>query len=153
MAKKARDKYVEANKIEEEAKELERQAKALVNASKIIEMNMEEERRSYYSSTKHTKRVKGVTIEFSEQFNELVDAAMMVQKEHMDLEWLKHQRDHYKSTLGRSITMEQAVETLGEVESLIKALENEHKELLEKQEEKNARTKRVCSEWEEGDAG
>lgn len=153
VAKLAREKFTEANRLEEEANELERQAKALVNASKIIELDMESERSSYHYSGTHTKRIKGVSIKFTEEFGNLVDAAMTIQKEHLDFEWLKHQKDDYSSRLSRSITMEQAVEVLTEVEGLIKKLEREHKELLKRQEEKNARTKRVCAEWEEGDAG
>ncbi|KKN32789.1 hypothetical protein LCGC14_0810180 [marine sediment metagenome] len=153
VARVAREKFEEASRLEEEANELEKQAQAMVNSSKIIELELTENRSYYRSSGMHTKRIKGVEITFTSEFDSLVEAAMMIQKEHLDLEWLRHQKEHYGSQLNRSITMEQAVEVLTEVEELIKNLEREHKELLKKQEEKNARTERVCTEWEEGDPG
>jgi len=154
VAKAAREKFEEANRLEEEANELEGRAQAMVNASKIIELELTDQNHSYYrSSGTHTRRIKGVSIKFTSQFDSLVDAAMTIQKEHLDHEWLKHQKEYYGSKLNRSITMEGAVGVLTEVEELIGKLEREHKELLKKQEEKNARTERVCSEWEEGESG
>ena len=154
VARVAREKFEEANKLEEEANELEKKAQAMVNASKIIELELKDEnsRSSYYrSSDMHTRRIKGVSITFTSEFDSLVKAAMMIQKEHLDSEWLNHQKKYYGSQLNRSVTMEQAVGVLSEVEGLIRNLEREHKELLKKQEEKNARTERVCSKWEEGE--
>lgn len=154
IAALAKAKYVEANRIEKEAEELERMAKEMVNASKIIELELEDENQgSYYRrGSGHTKRVKGASVTFTDDFTQIVDAAMLLQREHLDFEWLTHQKEDFMSRLSRSVTMEQAVAVLDEAENLVKGLEKEHKALLEKQEEKNARTERVCDQWEEGES-
>jgi len=153
IAALAKEKYEEANRIEKEAEELENTAKAMVNASKIIELELEDESSSYhYRRSGHTKRIRGIKVEFTEEFTKIVDAAMLLQKEHLDFEWLTHQKEDFMSRLNRSVTMEQAVDVLDEAERLVKGLEREHKALLEKQEVKNARTERVCDQWEESDS-
>lgn len=152
IGKLAKEKYKEANRLEEEAEELEKAAKDLVDASKIISLTLEEEARSYYRSG-HTKQIKDMTISFTDDFKQIVDAAMLIQKEHLDFEWLKHQLEDFTSRLRMSVTMEQAVGTLEDAQGLVKQLESEHKQLLAKQEIKNAGIDRICAKWEESDSG
>ncbi len=158
LAKKARDKFVEANRIYAEGKELRKAALNVANSSKVIELELKttssRHRYGYHDDDDDDEYegVKSIQVKFTDEFNKLVNASMLLQREYLDLEFLQHQETEFFGKLRKCITMEQCVAVLEEVQGLVSKLETEHKKLLEKQESTNAVIERVRDEREDCNA-
>lgn len=151
VAKKAKQKFEKAKEIHEEAKDLQAEALAIANASKIIKLNLEEEDSTRYSRYNDADydTIESITVAFTEEFDRIIEASMLLQREHLDLEFLDYQRKEYLSQLRKCITMEECVAVLKTVQSITDTLEAEHKKLLEQQETRNERLEGIRSERED----
>jgi hypothetical protein len=150
LGQQARDKFLAAKTLHDEAKLLRQHAQQLAKASKVLEFEVEKKSSRYNSyDDDDYEEVKSMRVKYTSHFQTIVNAAMLVQREHLDLEYLEDQDRHFRSRLRKSITMEQAVAVLEEAKKLADDMEAEHKRLLEQQESKNVRLEGVRTKREE----
>ncbi len=156
IARQAREKFSEANRLYQEGKELRKEALNLANSSKIIELELKDgsSGRSRYSyrdddDDDEFETVRSINVKFTHDFEKIVNASMLLQREHLDFKYLEYQEKEAFGRLRECITMEQCVAILKESRGLVSALEVEHKRSLEKQEATNAVIERVRDKRED----
>lgn len=149
IAKRAKKKFIQAKKLHDEAEALQAEALSVANASKIIKLGLEKKSRYSSYGDDDYEIVQSVDVSFTDEFDKLIEASMLLQREHLDLEFLDHQRRDHLGQLRKCITMEQCVSVLEKVQTITDDLEAEHKKLLEQQEARNERLEGVRSKRED----
>jgi len=111
----------EAQELERESEELaEKSAKVLDKARAIIEIT-----KIYQYETGHHQHIQDIKFEFTSEVTRMIDVALMLQPEWLDLKEVEHWRNYFFSKMRSSVTMEQCTEVIeearGKVAELIQA--------------------------------